>query len=161
MLNTVITKVYTSSEITLVTLREISSDINVLSQVFTSIAQAGINIDMINQTPPLQDTISISFTIADEDLPKVLIVIGKYQKQFPGLRTDINSGNCKVLLYGEKMVETPGVGAWAFNCLAQKNIQVKLITTSDVDISLLIDGGDESLAIESFGANNNTNTLSK
>lgn len=152
MLGSVITNVYITERVTIVTLAGISSDTKVLAEVFGAIAEAGINIDMINQTQPYQNKMSISFTIADDDLAAILPIIGKCQKSFEGLRTDVNGSNCKVLLYGEKMVETPGVGAWAFSLLASKDIDVKLITTSDVDISIVIDQKDEEAASELFHA---------
>lgn len=144
-----ITTAYAKDKVTLVTLAGIDGDTSVLARVMTALASEGINVDMITRTPPFSKKVSVSFTIDDKDLPGALVIVGACQKKYPGLRTDVNSGNCKILLYGDRMVDTPGVGAWAFRTLG--DIELKLVTTSDRDISILIAAHDAEEACRLFG----------
>jgi aspartate kinase len=57
-------------------------------------------------------------------------------------------GNCKIAFYDADMVGTPGVAARVFSILSDAGVQIMLITTSDVDISILVNSHDLPLALE-------------
>ncbi len=150
-----VTHLMVCDDTTLVTLTNMPNDIAAIAQVFQEVAKAGINVDMICQTPPYKDVQDLSFSIGDEDLPKALSVTAALQKQFPHVKTDVNAGNTKLSFFGEAMREQPGVAADIFSVLAQNGIAVKLITTSERHVSVLIDAQDVDPAMtaakEAFG----------
>ena len=82
-------------------------------------------------------------------------MLGKIRGENPEVKPEILPGNCKVALYDANMVNTPGVAAKVFTLLAEAGIQVILVTTSEVDISLLVSEHDlpDALAImrEAYG----------
>ena len=147
MFNDIITNISLTEDLTLITVAGIPADGAVSAKLLTDIAAGGVNVDMINQTPPYNDTISLSFTVAAAEFINAVSVIGALKKDHPSLRADVNTGNSKIMVFSEKMVETPGVAASLFNALNRENIRVKLITTSDVDISVLIDAAEGERAI--------------
>ncbi|WHH59021.1 ACT domain-containing protein [Petroclostridium sp. X23] len=150
MIGKSITTLSVVNDVTLVTLNNIPNKIETIANIFTAIAKESVNIDMISQTAPYRDVINISFTLPDDALSTVLNTVGRFKKTIPELRVEVNSNNSKLSVYGEVMRTTPGVAARVFTILAQENIQVKLVTTSEVDISCLIYERDAGKAMEAI-----------
>lgn len=138
MHNKAVTKVTVTNDVTLITMDNIPNKMKTIAEIFTAIAEAGINIDMISQSAPYRGIVSISFTLPSPDLVKAINVLGKFKNSIPELRVDVNSNNSKISIYGEAMREIPGVAAKFFTLLDENDIQIKLVTTSEVDISCLI-----------------------
>lgn len=143
-----ITKISTCEDVVLITLRNFPVDMQFISGIFSKIAQKGINVDMISQTAPIGGKIDLSFTIGEDDLGNMLDVMTTLRGQLPKLKSDICSGNCKISLYGDLMKEIPGVAANVFDVLAGAGADIRLITTSEVDISVLVPKSDFGNVIE-------------
>lgn len=124
--------------VTLVTLRNVPCDSGVIGAIFTTIAENGINVDMISQTAPLGQAISVAFTIPQDALSQLLPVVNGFKPKCPDLTIELAPGMTKLNFYDENMVNTPGVAANVFSVLARGHIRVTMITTSTVDISLLV-----------------------
>jgi aspartokinase len=137
-----VTSLSVTDEVTLITIDNIPNNTKTISDIFNAIADEGINIDMISQTIPYRGILNLSFTVSDRDLPRALQVLGTFKKTIPELRTEVNSNNCKLSVYGEAMKELSGVAAKFFTIFSENDIEIKLITTSEVDISCLIDAKD-------------------
>ena len=133
-----VTKLSLCDDISLITFNGISTDLKFISSVFTSFSAAGINLDMISQTAPMGDKVSVSFTISGKDLIKVLSLINEYKEEYPELKPLITGSNSKIQLFGEEMRHTEGVAAKAISAVANAGAQVLMITTSEVDISMLL-----------------------
>ena len=150
-MNNGISKITYAHDITLVTLSALPCDSKAIANVLTAMSNAEVNVDMISQTAPQGGTIRLSFSLSDSALSSALAVLGK----IPEVKPEILPGNCKVALYDANMVNTPGVAAKVFTLLAEAGIQVILVTTSEVDISLLVSEHDlpDALAImrEAYG----------
>ncbi|HEX2938710.1 MAG TPA: ACT domain-containing protein [Ruminiclostridium sp.] len=146
-MNTV-TNITTLEDTALITLRNSSSDIKFMAGVFKMIAQRGVNVDMISQTAPLGGRISLSFTVSGDDLGKILELLAILRNDYPELKSDISSGNCKISVYGEGMRDLPGVAAETFEILSDLRVEVHLITTSEVDISVLVPKSDFEAAYD-------------
>lgn len=129
-------------EVTLIALHAAPSGLGAVADVFDDMAAAGVNIDMISQSPPQGSDAGLFFTIADRDLDKALEVIARLRKGAPGLKSAVSSGNQKLLVCGEAMRTRPGVAATVFRAAAAAQADVRLVTTSEVDISLLISQPD-------------------
>lgn len=145
-----ITKITACEDVALITLRNSPADMKFIAKVFKMISERGINVDMISQTAPLGGRISLSFTVSGEDLGSVLELFAKLRNDNPELKSDISSGNCKISVYGAAMSNTPGVAAETFNIIANLGVDVRLITTSEVDISILVPKSDFETVYEAF-----------
>ena len=132
----VITKITHCPNIALVTLPEIPSDSRIAAEILTAISDAGVNVDMISQTAPQGSTISLAFSISMDSMALLLPVINSLKPLHPGLKCEI--GMNKINFYDANMVNTPGVAARVFSALAASSVQVVMITTSTVDISILV-----------------------
>ena len=107
-------------------------------------ARAGIVVDMICQSAPRGEAVDFSFTTSYANFAAVMKALPEAAKVHPPL---ISGGYSKINLFGEEMVASCGVAARALNALAGENIEIALITTSDLDISLLIRQQDEDAAL--------------
>lgn len=143
-----VTNMSVSYNVALITVDHLPNSTNLISRIFSSIAEQKINIDMISQTPPYKGSISISFSIPSDDLVKAIGVLNKFKKDVPNLQVEVDAANTKLSIYGEEMKNIPGVAARLFTILSNIGIEIKLVTTSEVDISYLIYEKDADMAIE-------------
>ena len=112
-----------------------------ISKVFEAISQCGINIDMISMAPTHGATTGLSFTISDEDLIGILGFTSKL-KQETDMDVIVSSVNHKISVYDPVMKNTPGIAAQVFRAISGTDADIRLITTSEVEISLLVTEAD-------------------
>ncbi len=137
-MNQPITKITYCPNIALVTLPEVPGDSKIVAEILTAISTSGVNVDMISQTAPQGGNISIDFSISMDSMAMLLPVINSLKPQYSGLKCEITGGMSKLNFYDANMVSTPGVAAKVFSVLAEGSVQVTMITTSTVDISILV-----------------------
>ena len=129
-------KITVDSDITLVTLHNAPSDMEFVATVFEDIAVLGIDIDMIALSPVQGTTTSISFTIQDDDLMKLLSYTSKLKSR--NIKPIVSSGNSIISIYDENMVNNPGVAGKIFRAIANAKTDIRIITTSQVQVSVLV-----------------------
>lgn len=133
--------------IALVTLRNVPCESKIIGEILTAIAEHGINVDMISQTAPLGQTISIAFTISIDAMGQLMPVVNSFKPRYPELNMEMAAGMTKVNFFDSDMVSTPGVAAQVFSMLSEGSVRVTMITTSTVDISILIPEHEEDAAL--------------
>ena len=126
------TVISTVDNITLVTLQDCPANAVSIAKVFDEISQCGINIDMISMAPT---------TIADEDLIGILGFTSKLKRE-TDIDVIVSSVNHKISVYDTAMRNTPGIAAQVFNAISGTDADIRLITTSEVEISLLVTEAD-------------------
>jgi len=133
-----VSKLDICEDVAVVTLNKMPLNLSVAADFFTGLGQADIIIDMVSQTSPVGERVSIAFTCLDADLRGVLDAAKKLREAYPDVSSLVSSGNVKLQLFGEEMRTASGVFARALSALAGAQVEPQLITTSEVDISLLI-----------------------
>ena len=131
-------KISVTENITLISLNDSPADFKIVAQIFDMLSKAGIDVDMISQNPPQGKTQNLSFTVQDEDLVKVFETASKLRELHPELKLAISSGNTKISVFDEEMRNCPGVAAKLFTAIAETDAEIRMITTSEVDISVLV-----------------------
>ncbi len=131
-------------DVSLVTFHNAPADINFMSFIFDTLAKNSINVDMIAQAAPISAHTSISFTISDDDVGKVLNLIPSIREYSPDIKAVVSNGNSKISVYGEFMRDQYGVAAKVFKAASSVGADIRLVTTSEVDISLLITKDQEN-----------------
>ena len=120
------------------------------ARIFRAVAEAEINIDMIVQNVSVAATArtDISFTLPKTDGPAGMAALQKVQSEvgFDSLLYDDHVG--KVSLIGAGMRSHPGVSARFFGALADAGVNVELISTSEIRISVLVRDTDLDLAVQ-------------
>ena len=112
----------------------------IVSQLFKPIGDANINVDMIVQTNSNNgQTTDLTFTIPEGDAQKTLDVIESHKNelQYESVRSNVNIA--KVSVVGVGMQSYAGVAQKMFSALADKNINIKSIATSEIKISVIIE----------------------
>ncbi len=148
MLENPVTKLNITYNVALVTVDKLPNNTRLISDIFNTIAQKNINIDMISQAPPFRGTMSISFSLPADDLVTALSALNGYKKVVKDLQIEIDADNTKLQVYGEGMRNIPGVAARLFTILADEGVEIKMVTTSEVDISYLIYEKDVDKALQ-------------
>lgn len=134
-----------TEDITLVELDEAPADLCFVASAFEALSVGKINIDMISQSPPKGSSSGLAFTLSDSDLGAALETIAKLREIFPKIKISVSSGNTKLLISGDDMKNNYGIAAEVFNAVAATHADVRMITTSEIDISLLITNPDVEL----------------
>lgn len=106
-----------------------------ISEIFTGVAKEQVNIDMISLIPRA-DMVSLSFTCQSQNLGTLRQIVSSITNTYPGSIGEINTGFDKVSVVGIGMQFQSGVASRFFKAL--HGIPVKLVTTSEIKISILI-----------------------
>ncbi len=125
-------------DVAVISLHDLQADISAVADIFAKLAEAGVDVDMISQTPPHRNIPDISFTVSGEDMGRVMAVSAKLREQNPNLKLSVSGGHCKISVFGEAMRGCPGVAGRVFAAVAKTHADIIMITTSEVDISLLV-----------------------
>ena len=136
-----VTRISSEQDVMMITFTE-ADTASALADALT----AFVVVDMICQSAPRAATIDFSFTMPASYFESAMQTISEYRTG-AGSAPLISSGYSKINLFGEEMVTSCGVAALALRTLRDVGIEVVLITTSDLDISLLVRGENEDSAL--------------
>jgi aspartate kinase len=120
----------------------------IASSIFTALADANINVDMIVQTVGLDNKTNLDFTIPTNDVEKTKKVMENFKND--SQKIDYNDAICKVSIVGVGMKSHTGVASKAFTALAHENINIRIISTSEIKISMIIEEKYAELAVRAL-----------
>ena len=142
-----------SSNEALITLIGIKNKPGISALIFNALSDEGISVDMIVQSGSTADsTVTYAFTVAKSDASKSKNIMGALEKELKYTNVLINKSICKVSIVGLGMKTNAGVANKMFSELAKNNINIHVISTSEIKISVLIDDKYKELAIRSLHA---------
>ena len=117
-------------------------------KIFGKLAAKKINIDIILQSVGRNDTKDITFTTSDDKAEEAIEVL-KSLDILQGLKIDCDDKNvAKVSVVGAGMETHPGVASTMFEALFKENVNIQMISTSEIKISVLIDAKDADKAVQ-------------
>lgn len=137
--NLVVRGVAFEDNITRVTVIGMPNSLTGLSIIFTELAKNHINVDIIIQSTLAEQLTNLSFSIKNEDLAETIRVLEYSKKKLNYKRIESEAGLAKVSIVGSGMVSNPGVAAEMFEVLAENNINVKMVSTSEIKVSTVVD----------------------
>ncbi len=132
-----------------VSLKGIPDKPGIAGEIFSLLSEANINVDMIVQN--ITDDgryASLTFTVPVEDCSRSVVVLKNSKMKFKQIKFDKNI--CKVSIVGVGMKSNVGVAKTMFETLAKKNINIKVISTSEIKISVLIDSSKKRIALNAL-----------
>jgi aspartate kinase len=147
MERTVITGMAVDNNDAMVTVINLPYTIKAISRIFQSLGEKHINVDMISQTTPVNRLINVSFTIPKSDLPAALEGLKELKNELGPFGIETDTEITKLSVVGMGMRTQSGVAARMFSVLSDNNINVKIITTSEIRISCAIDPKDQNRAV--------------
>ena len=146
--NKIITGITSTQNDSKVTLIGVKDKPGVAAAIFKPLSKNLINVDMVvqNISPNGKET-DLTFTIKTEDLGRTKKII-KDNRHINFRKLSFEKGVSKISIIGVGMVTTPGVTFRMFQALAHKKINIKVISTSEIKISVLIDKKNTKKALE-------------
>jgi aspartate kinase len=132
----------------------ISDKIEISSKLFSAISDANINVDMIAQTIGNRDSevdgkINLAFTLSRDEVEKAKIVVGEFLKRGEIEKIEIDD-IVKVSIVGAGMKESTGIAFQTFEAMSNENINIMMVSTSDIKISMVIDEKYGELAVRTL-----------
>ena len=122
-----------------ITLTGIPHQPGIAASIFEPLTEAGISVDTIVQNAFQADTTDLTFTVSKEDLKKAMDVIQSMAKSIRAKEVVSDSRLGKVSIVGTGMLNTPGYASKMFSALSKEDINIQLITTSEIRITCIID----------------------
>lgn len=131
-----------------ITVAGVPDRIGEAARIFQVVADAGVNIDMIVQNASVADnTTAITFTLPQNDGAKALAALEDVHDEIGFDKTIYNDQIGKVTVVGVGMRSHPGVTATFFSALAEAGINIQMISTSEIRISVVVDINDVDKAV--------------
>jgi aspartate kinase len=116
-------------------------------KLFNTLAKHSINVDIIIQSVGREGTKDISFTVSHENLKEAIEVLEEYQEALGFERVEYNCDVAKLSIVGAGMMSNPGVAAKMFECLYSNNVNINMIATSEIRITVLVNTKDAVAAM--------------
>lgn len=134
-----------------VTVRNMKNEVGTLSNLFTTLAEEQINVDVIiNQSLPNQTNTLISFSVHQEDLKHTLQMLEKHKDKLDYEDIVYVEDLAKVSIVGAGMVTNPGVAAGLFDSLSLAGIDIKMVSTSEIKVSCVVAQADMTKAVRTL-----------
>ena len=143
-----ISSVAKDKNISRIALIGVPNEIGTSFKVFSLLAQNHINVDIILQGIGHEEGKDICFTVAESDLLRAAGLLEDHRDEIRYARLETNTEIAKVSVVGAGMINNPGVAATLFKALYDANININMISTSEIKISVLVDKKDADKAVQ-------------
>ena len=122
------------------------------ARLFSNLAKENISVDMIIQSyaRKVSNTNDIAFTIDSSDTDKAVETLNKLKPEMKYGEIQVNPEIAKVSIVGAGMIDRPGIASAMFETLAKENINIKMISTSEIKISCLVNKEDAHKAVKAL-----------
>ena len=134
-----------------ITIIDVEDKPGVAAEIFKELASSSVNVDMIVQNNFIERKMTnITFTVPMTDLKKSLGVLEELKKRIVFSKVLDEQNLSKVSIIGSGMRNQPGIAAKMFDCLSNNNINIEVISTSEIKISVLIDRNKTEAAVNAL-----------
>ena len=124
-------------------------------KLFNTLAKKNINVDIIIQSVGREGTKDISFTVSNENLDEAIALLEEKKEALGFEKVEYNCDVAKLSIVGAGMMSNPGVAAKMFECLYNQDVNINMIATSEIRITVLVAQKDAVAAMnavhEAFG----------
>ena len=131
-----------------VTITNVPDRPGVAASIVRALADAGVNIDMIVQSTSVDAKTDMSFTMPKTEVAASQSVLDDVAREFEGGTISQESDIAKVSLVGAGMKSSPGIAATMFETLANEGINIQMISTSTIRISVIVDAAQCDQAVQ-------------
>ncbi len=138
------------TRVAVVTILEVPDVPGMSFKVFSLMAQRKINVDIILQSSGRVGTKDVIFTVPLEDADNAREILNENMARFGGKEVFIDTDVAKVSVVGAGMQSHPGVASTMFEALYEANINIRMISTSEIKISVLISKDDANKAVSAI-----------
>ena len=127
------------NDVTRISVIEVPDQPGIAFRIFSALAASKINVDIILQSVGREGTKDISFTVSTAHKDAAMQIAEAFCQSVGGKGVNFNDNVAKVSIVGAGMLSNPGVAATMFEALGENNINISMISTSEIKISVLID----------------------
>ncbi|WP_456402624.1 aspartate kinase [Hydrogenimonas sp.] len=131
-----------------VSLKGVEDRPGIASEIFNALADEAVNVDMIVQTIGADGKTEIDFTVPQSEIERVKKVMERFRGSIGAI--EYKEDVAKVSIVGVGMKSHSGVAAKAFTTMAKENINIEMISTSEIKISMVIDEKYAELAVRAL-----------
>ncbi len=131
-----------------VSLREVSDKPGIAAEIFSKLSEENVNVDMIIQNASTDGTTNLGFTVPSSEIKNARGVMESFDHDIGSM--DFDDSVCKVSVVGVGMKSHTGVAATAFCALAKENINIEMISTSEIKVSLIVSEKYAELAVRTL-----------
>lgn len=117
-------------------------------KVFSLLSKANINVDIILQSIGRDNTKDISFTVKRDDAEKAKEILEEHKSVIGFRRIDLSFNLAKISIVGAGMIDNPGVASQMFQALYEADINIRMISTSEIKVSVLLDEEEAERAVQ-------------
>jgi aspartokinase len=104
-------------------------------------------VDLISQTTPVDGKVDISFTVFKRDIAKTTELVQTLRRSMDNLEIEVLDEITKIAVEGPGMETQSGIAARVFGALAEEEVKIQTVTTSETKIALIISSEDEERAV--------------
>lgn len=130
-----------------VTIKQLPLDYTLVYSIFEKIANSGFNVDMISIIN-YENSLAVSFTVIQEQKHEIIEMLHNILKELDDYHIEYHKGFSKISIVGIGMKSASGVAARFFNAL--KDIPIRLVTTSEIKISALIENEHKQKVVDAL-----------
>lgn len=130
-----------------ITLRGVKDKPGIAANIFSTLADENVNVDMIIQNIGHDGTTNLGFTVVQNDIKKTKKII---KKLHPSKVMEFDKNVVKVSVVGVGMKSHSGVASKAFKALSDKKINIEMISTSEIKISMVIEESEGNKAVKAL-----------
>lgn len=134
-----VNKVIKDNSIVSFAIMDVKDEPGVAFNIFETLAKKNINIDIIMQSVGRDNSKDISFTVAKKDKDVTLEALLTNRERLGFKNISVTDKVCKITIFGSGMLKSSGFASTIFDVLYEKNINIHIISTSEISISILID----------------------
>lgn len=145
-----ISSVAKDKDIARIALIGVPNEIGTSFKVFSLLARNQVNVDIILQGIGHEEGKDICFTVAEKDLKKASELLIEQKEELRYSRLETNCDVAKVSVVGAGMINNPGVATTLFEALYDAGININMISTSEIKISVLVDKKDADQAVQAI-----------
>ncbi len=156
-----VTGVAAATDESKITLRRVADKPGIAASIFVPLAAAGLNVDMIVQSMAADGTTDVTFTVGRADSARTLQVVREQKHTIGYSELHVSENLAKVSVIGAGMRSHAGTAATMFEVLAQQGINIYVISTSEIKISVLIDNAHAKAAMQALHTAFNLDDVAK
>ena len=130
-----------------ITVVDVPDEPGIAFRIFRHVSKAGINVDIILQSAGEGGTNDISFCVAADDAERTREVLDEHRDSIGFARVDVDMGVAKISMVGAGIMNTPGVACSMFEALSERRINIQMISSSEIKVSVIIDKAQADAAV--------------
>lgn len=136
----------------MISLKAVPFNKNIMSRLLDDLAAAGVNVDVISRTAPVGETFDVSLLVPERDMASVREIANDLGSDFKMIGITVNKNITRLNLHGIGMRTQSGVAARYLQVFADNDIQVIMVTTSEICISCIVRNEDAKKAATAIQA---------